>query len=98
VREAKWSKNCSIPAGVNITRMRAGSSPTFWKQCGVPRRHVHERACGRPAYVGVELEAELALEHVPQFVLVRVRVQSRAVAGRDDVLECGQRVTRLLAP
>jgi STE24 endopeptidase len=35
-RAAKRSKKRSIPDGVNMTMIRAGSEPTFWKQCGVP--------------------------------------------------------------
>jgi len=53
---------------------------------------------GRPGVdLVAELESHLAVEHEDCVVLIRVRMQRRSLAGRNEVLECCQGAVGLLA-
>ena len=67
--------------------MRAGTSPSFWKQCGVPARTKTNCEWRSSADLSVELEAEAPFEDVPRLALVGVGMEGRPVSGRYDVLE-----------
>jgi hypothetical protein len=94
---ATCSKKRSIPAGVNITRTRAGPLADVLEAMWGASGHKHERARGRAVHSDTELETERALKHVPQFILVSMLMQWGALARRDHVFKCGQGAIRLIA-